>query len=275
MPPPRRRGRERPRWPARPSKGSRVRPGKRSTPRARSTPRRRVPRTPRTRSRRTSTPRRRRPKRPTTRRASGARSSSRPPETPTTRRWRSRRRRPPNSRLRIAPRSEVPAWLKFQRRRPIDEGVKERLPLLAGLLLLACAAPKVGHDAYPDAPLALYRSFGILEAKAREEAPEDPRFGPLLDRHTEDAIDAALRSRGYQLQTEGDVDFLVSYSNEIRLEQRHRTTSPVRVGVGYGTYVGSGVGIGTGWYGPSDVTSQGIAKGTLVHEVLDARARAR
>jgi len=155
--------------------------------------------------------------------------------------------------------------------------VKERLPLrlsfLAGVLLLACASQRVGHDAYPDAPLALYRSFGILEAKARQEAPEDPRFGPLLDRHTEDAIDAALRSRGYELRTSGDVDFLVSYSNEIRLEQRHRTTSPVRVGVGYGTYVGSGVGIGTGWYGPSDVTSQGIAKGTLVIDVLEAGSR--
>jgi hypothetical protein len=150
--------------------------------------------------------------------------------------------------------------------------VKERLPLLAGLWLLACAS-NVGHDVDPDAPLALYRSFGILEAKAREEAPEDPRFGPLLDRHTEDAIDAALRSRGYELRTSGDVDFLVSYSNEIRLEQRHRSTSPVRVGLGYGTYLGSGVGIGTGWYGPTDVSSRTIAKGTLVIDVLEASTR--
>lgn len=151
--------------------------------------------------------------------------------------------------------------------------MKERLPLLVGLLLFACAAPKVGHDAYPDAPLALYRSFGILEAEAREEAPEDPRFGPLLDRHTEDAIDAALRSRGYELRTSGDVDFLVSYSNEIRLEQRHRSTSPVRVGLGYGTYLGSGVGVGSGWYGPTDVSSRTIAKGTLVIDVLEASTR--
>ena len=150
--------------------------------------------------------------------------------------------------------------------------MKERLPLLAGVLLLACASPKVGHDAYPDAPLALYRSFGILEAKARPEAPEDPRFGPLLDRHTEDAIDAALRSRGYELRTGGEVDFLVSYANEVRHEQRYRS-SPVRVGVGYGTYLGSGVGLGTGWYGPTDVTSRSIVKGTLVIDVLEASSR--
>ncbi len=150
--------------------------------------------------------------------------------------------------------------------------MKERLPLLAGLWLLACASPNVGHDAYPDAPLALYRSFGILEAKARPEAPEDPRFGPLLDRHTEDAIDAALRSRGYVLRTGGDVDFLVSYANEVRHELRHRS-SPLGVGVGYGTYVGSGVGIGTGMVGPSHVTSRSIVKGTLVIDVLEASSR--
>ena len=150
--------------------------------------------------------------------------------------------------------------------------MKERLPLLAGVLLLACASPKVGHDAYPDAPLALYRSFGILEAEARAEAPEDPRFGPLLDRHTEDAIDAALRSRGYELRTGGEVDFLVSYANEVRHEQRYRS-SPVRVGVGYGTYLGSGVGVGTGMAGPSGVTSRSIVKGTLVIDVLEASSR--
>jgi len=64
----------------------------------------------------------------------------------------------------------------------------------------------------------VYHTFGILEAKPREEIPEDPRMGPLLDRHTEDAIDAALRLRGYQLRTGGPVDFLVAYSNEIRRE---------------------------------------------------------
>jgi hypothetical protein len=150
--------------------------------------------------------------------------------------------------------------------------VKERLPLLACVLLLACASDRVGHDAHPDAPLALYRSFGILEAKTREEVPEDPRFGPLLDRHTEDAIDQALRTRGYELRRSGAVDFLVSYANEIRLEQRHES-SPVSIGVGYGSYVGSGVGIGTGWYGPSDVRSRSVAKGTLVIDVLEAETK--
>jgi len=150
--------------------------------------------------------------------------------------------------------------------------VKERLPLLASLLLLACASSNVGHDVYPDAPLALYRTFGILEAKAQTGVPEDPRFGPLLDRHTEDAIDAALRERGYVLRTSGDVDFLVSYANEIRQEHRHRS-SPIRVGVGYGTHLGSGVGLGSGWYGPTDVTSRSIVKGTLVIDVLEASSK--
>lgn len=150
--------------------------------------------------------------------------------------------------------------------------MKERLPLLAGLLLLACAPSKVGHDVHPDASIPFYRSFGILEAKPSEAVPEDPRFGPLLDRHTEDAIDQALRRRGYELQTSGPVDFLVSYANEVSREQRHRS-SPVSVGVGYGTYLGSGIGLGTGWHGPSDVTSRTLAKGTLVIDVLEASTK--
>jgi hypothetical protein len=150
--------------------------------------------------------------------------------------------------------------------------VKECLPLLACVLLVACASSRVGHDVHPDAPLAHYRSFGILEAGQREEVPEDPRFGPLLDRHTEDAIEQALRTRGYELRTSGPVDFLVSYANEVRREQRHQS-SPVSLGVGYGTYVGSGVGIGTGWHGPSDVRSRTIAKGTLVIDVLEAETK--
>jgi hypothetical protein len=43
--------------------------------------------------------------------------------------------------------------------------------------------------------------------------------------------------------------------------------------VGYGTTVGSGVGIGTGWYGPSSARSRTVAKGTLVIDVLEAETR--
>lgn len=145
------------------------------------------------------------------------------------------------------------------------------LPLLALLLSLACATDRVGHDADPDAPLATFHRFGILEAKPRAEVAEDPRFGPLLDRHTEAAIDQVMRTRGYALETTGDVDFLVSYAHEIRFEQRHQG-SPVSVGLGYGTVV-SGVGLGTGWYGPTHATTRAVAEGTLVIDVLDPSTR--
>jgi hypothetical protein len=131
---------------------------------------------------------------------------------------------------------------------------------------------KVGYDIDPEAPIGVYQTFGILEAKSREEIPEDPRFGPLLDQHTEDAIDEALRQRGYQLRTTGPVDFLVSYSNEIRREQR-TVGSPISIGVGYGGYVGSGIGIGTGWAGPRSATTRTLAKGTLVIDVLEPETR--
>ena len=158
----------------------------------------------------------------------------------------------------------------------MEERPPRALARIAALLALAwlagCAKPQVGYDVDPGAPLGAYETFGILEAKPREEVPEDPRMGPLLDRHTEDAIDLAFRQRGYQLRTDGPVDFLVSYSNEIRYEQR-TVGSPIRLGVGYGTWVGSGVGIGTGWSGPSHATTRTLAKGTLVIDVLDPETR--
>jgi hypothetical protein len=145
-------------------------------------------------------------------------------------------------------------------------------PALAALLTLAglagCGKPRVGFDSDPTAPIGVYQTYGILEAKPRAEVPEDPRFGPLLDQHTEDAIDEVLRRRGYQLRTSGPVDFLVSYSNEVRREQR-TVGSPVSIGVGYGGYVGSGIGIGTGWAGPSRATTRTLAKGTLVIDMLE------
>jgi hypothetical protein len=148
--------------------------------------------------------------------------------------------------------------------------------MLAALLALiglgGCAKPEVGHDVDPEAPIGVYQTFGILEAKSREEIPEDPRFGPLLDQHTEDAIDDALRRRGYQPRTTGPVDFLVRFSNEIRREQR-TVGSPISIGVGYGGYVGSGIGLGTGWTGPRNATTRTLAKGTLVIDVLEPETR--
>ena len=145
------------------------------------------------------------------------------------------------------------------------------LALAALAALAACAKPRVGHDVDPQAALGAYRSFGILPAEHTKPAIEDPRFGPLLDRHTEDAIGATLQTRGYQLRSSGDVDFLVAYRNDVQVEARI-DAHPVSVGVGYGT-VFSGVGIGTGWTGPSRATARKVAKGRLVIDVLEPTTR--
>jgi uncharacterized protein DUF4136 len=144
-------------------------------------------------------------------------------------------------------------------------------PLLAALALVACAKPPVGHDVDPQAALGAYRSFGILAAERSESPPEDPRLGPLLDRHTEEAIGFSLRTRGYELRSSGDVDFLVTYRNDVQEEARI-DSHPVSVGLGYGT-VFYGVGIGTGWTGPSRATARKVAKGRLVIDVLEPSTR--
>jgi len=184
--------------------------------------------------------------------ADGGRVEDRPPEAP--------------ARVRAA---HCPRWSLRAAHCPRWSAVATLIALAS---LVGCAKPKVGFDVDPNAPIGAYQTFGILAAKPGEEVPEDPRFGPLLDRHTEDAIGQALRLRGYQLRSSGPVDFLVSYSNEVRREQR-TVGSPVSIGVGYGGYVGSGIGIGTGWAGPSRATTRTLAKGTLVIDVLEPETR--
>src|SRR5262249_3313754 len=131
--------------------------------------------------------------------------------------------------------------------------------------------PGVGQACDAEAARGAYRSFGTLPAEHTKPAIEDPRFGPLLDRHTEDAIGATLQTRGYQLRSSGDVDFLVAYRNDVQVEARI-DAHPVSVGVGYGT-VFSGVGIGTGWSGPSRATARKVRKGRLVIDVLEPTTR--
>jgi hypothetical protein len=144
------------------------------------------------------------------------------------------------------------------------------LPLLAVLLPLACANP-VGHDVDPQAAIGSYRSFEILAAEQSEVPSEDPRLGPLLDRHTEDAIGSTLRARGYEQRSGGEVDFVVAYHNDVQEEARI-DSHPVSVGLGYGGVI-SGVGVGTQWSGPTRTTARKITKGRLVIEVLEPTTR--
>lgn len=155
--------------------------------------------------------------------------------------------------------------------RPAPRSARALLPLLALAALAACAGHRVGHDADPQASLGSYRSFGILPSARVEREVADPRLGPLLDRHTEDAIGWTLRTRGYELRENGDVDFLVTYRNDVQEEARI-DSQPVSVGIGTGM-VFSGVGIGTGWSGPSRATARKVAKGRLVIDVLEPRTR--
>lgn len=164
----------------------------------------------------------------------------------------------------------APSRPPSRRARRSSPAARALRPLLALAALVACAGPRVGHDVDPQASLASYRSFGILPAERTQREGEDPRLGPLLDRHTEDAIGWTLRTRGYELRSSGDVDFLVTYRNDVEEEARI-DSSPVSVGLGYGTvFSGPGIGIGTGWSaGPTRATARKVRKGRLVIDVLE------
>ena len=140
------------------------------------------------------------------------------------------------------------------------------LPIVLLLTLLGCSTMQTGIDYDPEIDFSGLRSFGLLPA---EHEGEDLRVSPLADRHTEIAIHRELTTRGYRHigpEEEARVDFLVTYHNDVKQEERLENYS---VGVGVGTgYYGSGWGVGTSWHAPVHTNTRVFLKGTLVIDII-------
>lgn len=139
-----------------------------------------------------------------------------------------------------------------------------RWSILACLVLAACAttsAPERQSQSDPGTDLAAYRTFGMKTATGNGIGDEPMR---MLDVNIRNAIRAELTQRGYE-EAEANPDFLFDY--EIAAQEKVKS-NPVRIGIGIGSWGGSGggsVSVGS----PS---VQSYQEGRLVIHMIDAAA---
>ena len=109
--------------------------------------------------------------------------------------------------------------------------------------LLGCATgslSKPESTTAPGADLAGYRSFGWQLASGSPTTPDQPLS--IRDANIQKAIRAQLIEKGYR-EVEETPDFRMSYEETAYLKEK--TSSPVRIGIGVGSWgghVGGGVG---------------------------------
>jgi len=109
--------------------------------------------------------------------------------------------------------------------------------------LLGCAtgsSSKPESTTAPGADLAGYRSFGWQLASGSPTTPDQPLS--IRDANIQKAIRAQLIEKGYR-EVEETPDFRMSYEETAYLKEK--TSSPVRIGIGVGSWgghVGGGVG---------------------------------
>ena len=120
-------------------------------------------------------------------------------------------------------------------------------------VLLGCAtggSSKPESAIAPGADIAAYRSFGWESAGGSPATTDQPLS--IRDANIQNAIRAQLTEKGYS-EVEDRPDFRISY--EAAAYMKEKTSNPVRIGIGVGSW-GGNVGGGVGTSVP--VGSQGV-----------------
>lgn len=135
--------------------------------------------------------------------------------------------------------------------------------LAAALLVAACSTPPPQPESMrdPQANFAAYRTYGW------QPVPQvDGKDAPLklLDQNIRAAVAAELQKRGYvEAATDPDLNIAYDTASEQKVE-----SNPVRIGVGMGSWGGSGGGS----VGVSTPSVRNYQEGSLVIHAID-RAR--
>jgi hypothetical protein len=138
------------------------------------------------------------------------------------------------------------------------------LPLLFAISLSACttaSAPEHQSQRDPNTNISAWSTFGWKPA-AGEGASDQPMR--MLDVNIRNAIVAELTRRGYK-EVDTDPQFLVTY--EIAAQDKVKS-SPFQIGIGMGSWGGSGGG-GVSVGSPS---VQSYQEGRLIVHAIDAAA---
>lgn len=134
--------------------------------------------------------------------------------------------------------------------------------LFALAMLAGCASspqqPKSIVD--PDANFGEYKTFGLM---ADHKPNDSGQPTSLVENYIQNAIDAEMLSKGYEVAAEGTIpDILIDYE-AARAEKVK--SSPFRIGIGVGSYGSSGgASIGTSTSGVKN-----ISEGSLVIHAID------
>ena len=132
--------------------------------------------------------------------------------------------------------------------------------LMALALLGGCAGYDVRYDYDVTAPFGRYKTFDWYTSKKGTGGTTS-----LMDKRVRAAVQAEFQVWGFQMDTKGDPDFLVTYYPVVQ-DRKVRTTTRV--------------GFGTGWgfrpaYGRVGVSSSHVShikEGSIVLEVVDFRS---
>ena len=113
-------------------------------------------------------------------------------------------------------------------------------------LLLGCASGAPSNTSSMTAPgtdIAAYATFGLQAPSEAAGAAEAPLS--VLDANIREAIRSQLTEKGYR-EVEVEPDFWIGFESTSHLVEKASKPSPVRIGVGVGSYGGPiGGGVGT------------------------------
>ncbi len=139
--------------------------------------------------------------------------------------------------------------------------------VLMGLLLFsACSSYSVKTDYDPTITYASYHTFDWYAASKKAKG-KGSGTDPLMDKRVRVAVQAVLEAKGFQQETQGEPDFLVTYY-PIYQNRKYRTTTTVGGGYGWGRRHW-GYGVGTR-FSTSQVHQ--YREGTIMLEIVDSRS---
>jgi hypothetical protein len=140
--------------------------------------------------------------------------------------------------------------------------LKAAVLLCVAFVAAGCSSISIRHDFDQDADFASYRTYAWLEQPTTAVGDVDAarQMNTLLDKRIRAAVDAELTAKGLTSVAENP-DLLIAYHTGV--ENKIDVTD---WGYTYPTYYG-------GWYGGRDIDVYTYHEGTLIVDLIDAKAK--
>lgn len=135
--------------------------------------------------------------------------------------------------------------------------------ILLMLLVSACAGDKANVDYDATADFSAFKTYAWSDKKDEATSKSIEAY-PLFHQRIRDSIDAAMKTKGFQLGDVSQADMLISY--HLSVAATGYSGSSVSFGVGsFGHSSGVGLSVGV------PVSGHVVEEGTLVINIIDAK----